>query len=903
MFLKLLLIFACIFAQIGSNSDREEHLSNIRQLTFGGENAEAYFSEDGTELIFQSTRDGYPCDQIFRMNSDGSDVRKITNGKGRTTCAYFYPDKKRILYSSTHQESPSCPAAPDRSRGYVWGLYPYDIYTADRDGTNVQVLSASPGYDAEATISPDGKQIVFTSDRDGDLELYAMDSNGKNVRRLTHSPGYDGGAFFSADSKKIVWRARHLSDQQEQKDYKDLLQARLVKPSQLEIFVMNADGTGVQQVTRNGAANFCPYFHPDGKRIIFASNVNDPGKRNFDLYLIDIDGKNLKQVTFHPAFDAFPMFTQDGKRLVFASNRDAKKPGETNVFVADWTESVPPIDESKIRKDVEFLASDEMKGRLTGTPEARKSAEYIAAEFQNAELQTPSGIDSFYQQFEFTSGIKLGTTNTLEMKTVKNKKSYVLSSHFLPVGFSDDGELAGAPVIFGGYGIRAPDLKYDDYERIDVKGKIVLCYRFGPEGGDPKSAYSQFYPLRYKAMIARDLGAVALLAVAESEKDDELLKLRRDATFGTSGIPVLSIKRSLFLEWIEAAGVKVPEKTDPHSLTSFDLPGVQISLTTTLLREKSKSDNVLGWLPAKTPTKETLIIGAHYDHLGTGTEGSLSPKWDVVHNGADDNASGVAGLLELARFFGKRKEQLQRNMLFIAFGGEELGVLGSSYFTKNPVIPIQDVIAMLNMDMIGRLRDEKLVVGGTGTSPVWKEMLQASNQERLKITFNEDGYGPSDHSVFYARNIPVLFFFTGAHAQYHKPEDDAALIEYKGMVAVLNYVSRIAEKIVAMPSKPEFVKVKSREQAVGTGGFRVYLGTIPDYSEDVKGVKLTGVRDGSPAEKAGILGGDIIVEFGGKKIENVYDYTYALQQQKPGDIVTVVVLRNDQKKSLRVTLQ
>ncbi|MCI0606083.1 hypothetical protein L0156_24105 [bacterium] len=223
MFLKLLLIFACIFAQIGSNSDREEHLSNIRQLTFGGENAEAYFSEDGTELIFQSTRDGYPCDQIFRMNSDGSDVRKITNGKGRTTCAYFYPDKKRILYSSTHQESPSCPAAPDRSRGYVWGLYPYDIYTADRDGTNVQVLSASPGYDAEATISPDGKQIVFTSDRDGDLELYAMDSNGKNVRRLTHSPGYDGGAFFSADSKKIVWRARHLSDQQEQKDYKDLL--------------------------------------------------------------------------------------------------------------------------------------------------------------------------------------------------------------------------------------------------------------------------------------------------------------------------------------------------------------------------------------------------------------------------------------------------------------------------------------------------------------------------------------------------------------------------------------------------------------------------------------------------------------------------------------------------------
>ena len=903
MFVKLLLVFVCIFSQIGSSSDREEHLSNIRQLTFGGENAEAYFSEDGTELIFQSTRDGYPCDQIFRMKSDGSDLSKVSTGKGRTTCPYFYPDKKRILYSSTHQESPTCPAPPDRSRGYVWGLYPYDIYAADRDGTNVQVLSASPGYDAETTIAPDGKQIVFTSDRDGDLELYAMDPNGKNVRRLTHSPGYDGGAFFSADSKKIVWRAHPMNDPREQKEYQELLQAHLVKPSQLEIFVMNADGTDVQQVTRNGAANFCPYFHPDGKRIIFASNMNDPAKRNFDLFLIDIDGKNLKQVTFHPAFDGFPMFTRDAKHLVFASNRSAKTPGDTNIFIADWMESSPAIEESRIRKDVEFLASDEMKGRLTGTPEARKAAEYIAREFQNAGLQTPPEMSSFYQQFEFTSGIKLGSTNTLEMKTDTDKKSYVLNTHFTPVGFSDDAKLIGVSVVFAGYGIRAPDLKYDNYEGIDVKGKAVLCYRFGPEGDDPKSPYSQFFPLRYKAMIARELGAVALLTVSETETEDELLKLRRDSSFGTSGIPVVSIKRSLFLEWIKASGSKAPEKTDPHARMSFDLPEAQISLTSNLVREKSKSDNVLGWLRARAPTKETLVIGAHYDHLGTGMEGSLSSKWGMVHNGADDNASGVAGLLQMARLFGNRKDQLQRNILFIAFGGEELGVLGSSYFVKNPVIPLQDVVAMFNMDMIGRLRDEKLIVGGTGTSPAWKEMLKQVNQAGLKITFNEDGYGPSDHSMFYAKDIPVLFFFTGAHAQYHKPEDDADLIEYKGMVAVLNYVSRIAEKILEMPSKPQFAKVKSSSQTIGTGGFRVYLGTIPDYSEELKGVKLTGVRDGSPAEKAGIRGGDIIVEFGGKQIANVYDYTYALQQHKPGDVVILVVLRGNKRITLQVTLE
>ncbi len=458
-------------------------------------------------------------------------------------------------------------------------------------------------------------------------------------------------------------------------------------------------------------------------------------------------------------------------------------------------------------------------------------------------------------------------------------------------------------MIFAGYGIRAPDLKYDNYEGIDVKGKAVVCYRFGPEGDDPKSPYSQYYPLRHKAMIARELGAVAILTVSESEKEDELLKLRRDSSFGTSGIPVLSIKRSVFLEWIKMAGLKYPEKSDPHAATNFDLPGVQISVTTNMIRERSKSDNVLGWLSAKTPTKETLVVGAHYDHLGTGTEGSLSSKWGVVHNGADDNASGVAGLLEMARFHGSRKHQLQRNVLFVAFGGEELGVLGSGYFVKNPVIPLQDVIAMLNMDMIGRLRDKKLVVGGTGTSPAWKEMLQASNQDGLKITFNEDGYGPSDHSMFYAKNIPVLFFFTGAHAQYHKPEDDTALIEYKGMVKVLNYVSRIVERIIAMPSKPQFAKVKSNAQASGAGGFRVYLGTIPDYAAEVKGVKLTGVREGSPAEKAGIREGDIIVEFGGQQIQNVYDYTYRLQQHKPGDVVTVVVLRENKRTSLQVTLE
>jgi Tol biopolymer transport system component len=898
--IPILTIFCALALQLGA--ENEKHLTNIQQLTFGGENAEAYFSSDGKQLIFQSTRDGYPCDQIYTMNIDGSGVKKISTGKGRTTCAYFYPGDKEILYSSTHESGAACPPPPDRSRGYVWGLYPYDIYTANPDGSDLKILTSSPNYDAEATISPDGKSIVFTSDRDGDLELYRMDPDGKNVRRLTNFPGYDGGAFFSYDSKQIVWRGNHITDPAELAEYQTLLKEHLVKPTRLEIYVMNADGTNIRQVTHNGAGNFCPYFHPDGKRIIFASNMNDPSHRNFDLYIIGTDGNHEEQITFNPTFDGFPMFSPDGKKLVFASNRNDRVEGETNIFIADWVEGASDINESDLHKDIGYLASDAMKGRLTGTPEARKAAEYIATEFKKAGLQLVPKQSTPFQAFEFISGLKLGKTNVLSVKGPGEQKSYTVEKDFIPAGFSEDGNLENSPVVFAGYGIRAPDLQYDNYRDLDVKGKVVVVYRFGPEGDDPKSSYATYYPVRYKGMIARDQGAAALLVVSETKEDDELLTLRRDTSFGTSGIPILSVKRDVILDWMKMAGVELPDPTNPHATMSFSLPNIQVSLTSQLLREKSTSDNVLGWLPAEKPTEETIVIGAHYDHLGLGIEGSLAPKWGEVHNGADDNASGTAGVMELARVFGARKGN-KRNLLFVAFGGEELGVLGSSYFVKNPVVPLNKIVAMLNMDMIGRLREQKLVVGGTGTSPEWNQILEDANRFGLKVTKNEDGYGPSDHSVFYAKNIPVLFFFTGAHPQYHKPEDDANLIEYKGEVTVLDYVEQITNEILDLPSPPQFTRVNSRSEQIATSGFRVYLGTIPDYTEEVKGVKLSGVREGSPAERAGIRGGDIIVEFGGRQIDNVYDYTYALQEHKPGDVVTVIVLRGDERVSLEVTLE
>ena len=317
----------------------EKHLRNIKQLTFGGENAEAYFSADGKQLIFQATREGHGCDQIYTMNVDGSNVKMISNGEGRTTCSYFYPGNKRVLYSSTHLGDKQCPAPPDRSRGYVWAVYPtYDVFSANSDGSNPKQLTNTPGYDAETTITLDGKKLVFTSMRDGDLDIYTMDADGKNVRRLTSELGYDGGPFWSYDGKQIVYRAHHPKTDEQKADYTSLLKQNLIRPTVLEIFVMNADGSDKRQVTSNGKANFGPYFFPDGKRIIFSSNLDDARGRNFDLYRINVDGTGLERITFNETFDGFPMFSPDGKKLVFASNRNAAKQGDTNIFIADWVE-------------------------------------------------------------------------------------------------------------------------------------------------------------------------------------------------------------------------------------------------------------------------------------------------------------------------------------------------------------------------------------------------------------------------------------------------------------------------------------------------------------------------------------------------------------------------------------
>lgn len=315
---------------------QEKHLRNVRQLTFGGQNAEAYLSADGDELIFQSQRDGRDCDAIYRMYSDGSDVRMVSNGRGNTTCSFIAPDGKSIIYASTHLADSACPPRPDMSRGYVWALYKtYDIFKADPDGSNPVRLTNSDGYDAECVFSTDGSKILFTSVRSGDLELWTMSPDGSNPEQLTHEAGYDGGGFFSPDGQWIVWRASRPTGE-ELTEYQALLKEGLIHPRKLEIYIMNLRDRSPIKLTDNGAANFAPYFHPDGGRIIFCSNMNDPQGRNFDLYLVDISTKKIEQVTYNESFDGFPMFTRDGRTIVFASNREGLVHGETNIFIADW---------------------------------------------------------------------------------------------------------------------------------------------------------------------------------------------------------------------------------------------------------------------------------------------------------------------------------------------------------------------------------------------------------------------------------------------------------------------------------------------------------------------------------------------------------------------------------------
>ncbi len=558
---------------------------------------------------------------------------------------------------------------------------------------------------------------------------------------------------------------------------------------------------------------------------------------------------------------------------------------------------------------IRYLASDELEGRMTGSQGNEKAACYIAGQFKKAGLAPLGDTGTYFQNFSFPAGVGPGGSNSLELILNGKEEKLEINRDFFPLGFSSNGEADGE-IVFAGYGISAPELDYDDYKGIDIEGKIVLVLRSTPDGLKYDSPFYGYAALRYKTFNARERGAKAVMfttPLSEEEWDDPG-GLALDSSYSDSGIPAVVITRQKAREILSSSGRNLydPEKSLSGGKTrSFPLPGgAKARIRTDLVQEESRSANVLGFLEGSDPVlkNEVIVVGAHYDHIGKGERDSRVGDAEgrgQIHNGADDNASGVAGLLELSEFFSQRRDSLKRSLLFIAFSGEELGLLGSSYYIEHPAIPADKTVAMINMDMIGRLDGDKLTVFGTGSSPEWEGLINVANSApKLKISFQDSPFGPSDQSVFYADEIPAIQFFTGLHSDYHTPLDDWQKINSGGEEKVLTLISNLIEELGDSRDRVAFSK--SDEKLETASRFKVYLGTIPDYAGQEEGVRLTGVREGSPAFAAGLRGKDTIVELDGKEVKNIYDYSYALGGLKAGVRASLVIIRDGKRMTLEI---
>jgi len=872
----------------------ERHFGDLKQITLAGENAEAYWSWDGKELILQKREGDTDCDRIYRLYPFGQDVPPlipVSSGEGVTTCSFFMPGDQQVIYASTHLGGKACPPKPDHSMGYVWPLYPdYDIFKTTNEGKDPVRLTDTKGYDAEGTVCGKDGSIVFTSVRDGDIDLYRMDADGKNVKRLTNTPGYDGGAFFNADCTKIVWRASRPKPGKELDDFKRLLAQNLVRPSKLELYVGNADGSDATQITYLDAASFAPFWHPSGKRILFSSNYGDPKGREFDIWAVNTDGTRLERITQAPGFDGFPMFSPDGKTLAFSSNR-ATAPGkhDTNVFVAKWVDAPEGLKleeraPDRVMSDIAWLADPSREGRGVGTQGLEQAGAYIEMRMKTVGL---SGVER--QPFPVVTALKSEDSTAV---AIAGKP--IAKDDFIVLGYSPVKADVSADIVFANYGLP------DDYKTLDVKKKVVLVRRFVPAKIDKPEEQRRLGDIRQKAFWAREKGAVALVVVDDPEPsadgkqpDEAKFPSLQPEGYSDAGLPVAIVKRSVGHGLIDKLVKKqrVPAK-----------------ITVALTPVSAQAFNVYGRLVAEPADGKklegTIVIGAHYDHLGKGGRYSLSPHSDAPHVGADDNASGTAVMLEVARELAAKKKELHRDIVFVAFSGEESGVLGSAHFVHEKTV--KDVYAMLNMDMVGRMRENRLQVLGAETATEWNDIIKmACEGAKVDCAPSGDGYGPSDQINFFSAGSPVLHFFTGTHTDYHKPSDTADKINAAGAAQTGKIVSMVATMISTKETPLTFnTKAQGPSPRGDTRSFNASLGTIPDYGgpgAGKKGVLLSGVRPGSGADKGGMKKGDIIVRLGKHEIGSVEDLMFVLNASKPGETVPAVVIRDDKEVKLEVT--
>jgi len=959
-------------------------MTEIRQLTFEGRRAgEGYFSKDGRQMVFQSEREpGNPFFQIYLMDRESGDVHRVSPGKGKTTCAWISPAGDKVLYASTqydlHSEAKQAAEyelrnSPNKPR-YSWDYDPeYDLVEFDVKTHEYRKITNVEGYDAEGSYSPDGQWICFASNRRAysneltdeerelfkldpasAMELYTMRTDGSELKRLTTSVGYDGGPFFSPDGEKICWR-RFTKD-----------------GATAEIMVMNRDGSDQRAVTKMGAMSWAPFFHPSGEYLIFTTNRH--GFANFELYMVDAKGVGEPiRVTYREGFDGLPVFSPDGKQLVWTSNggstnsqlwesswnheagREALNLNSANATADSLTQAAeskqttaPGFSAADVGRHVDYLCRPELGGRLTGTEGELKATAYVAAYLESLGFK-PAGRDgTFFHEFEFTSDVKLGKNNRLHL----GEKSYQVDRDWRPVFFSKDGFVPPTEVVFAGYGIVAPkdgdQQEYDSYVHLDVRDKWVLVYRQLPQGITPqrRQALARYSDLRYKAMVARDRGAAGLIVVSgpTSQARNQLVPLNIDGTLGTSSISVISVTDAVASEWFKLSELDLAEEQKSldggEMAMGIELPKLKISAEIDVEPVASHGRNVLALLPAgKEAASEMVVVGAHIDHLGNGKGGSLAREDEIggTHRGADDNASGVASVLEIAQYLASEqasgKLNMKRDVLIAAWSGEELGLRGSQAFADdfaklypgrqsvnahaaegaagNDVVAAAhaahssaaslypEIAACLNLDMVGRLR-EQLILQGLGSSPYWTGAIERRNAVvKLSLTLQNDCHLPTDASTFFLHGVPILAAFTGSHSEYHTPRDTPELLNYEGAAQIARLMALITRELVQAESAPEYQEQAAQPEM--RANLTAYLGTVPDYAKgDIKGVALGGVTKGAPAEKAGMRAGDIIIELAGKKIENIYDYTFAIEALKVGEAIKAKVKRNEQVIELEV---
>lgn len=576
--------------------------------------------------------------------------------------------------------------------------------------------------------------------------------------------------------------------------------------------------------------------------------------------------------------------------------------------------TVGSVDAQHYLEDVKALTSPAMEGRGDGTKGLTLAAQLIENRLKKLGLK-PAGTSSYLQPFTVVTGARLRSGNRFTVQTGDSKSELQSNQDFVPFSFSSSGSASGA-LVFAGYGASANEFQYDDYGALDVKDKIVVVLRYEPAGFAAKTGHhglTQHSQLVTKAINARNHGAKAIVLIngklGEGEED---LLTRFGSVSGPedAGILFVHVKNAVAESWFQAAGKSLADVQNQINTSSkpasFSFPeNLRASLNVNIESTRATVNNVLAYLPGRTD--EYIIIGAHYDHLGRGNFDSLAPsEIGQIHPGADDNASGTAGLLELARLLAPQKGQFQRGILFSAFAGEELGLLGSAEWVKAPTLPLDKAVAMLNMDMIGRIREDKVYVGGVGTGSSFKMLLEdAQSKSGLKLEYSAGGYAASDHTSFVSKHIPVLFFFSGLHSDYHKPSDTWEKINASAAARLLELISDVGLQLANASTPPTFVAVVEDKPVGGTGGggYGPYFGSIPDFGQVERGVRFSDVRPGSPAAKAGLKAGDTLVQFNDKPIKNLYDFTDALRRSKVGDVVQVKVLRDGQELTASVKLE